>query len=300
MRLCVEAEYSDGGGKVMKSMLQMKRDKSAALASISLLLMICSQFPVAAFGDNAPQLQPEAPSADLSLAVQSALSVPSAQYSQPAQPEMARTHTLLNGSVHRSEQLPSPDHSPQSLNPALNGQAADMSGNLQAESASAASQTPYQLALQKLATKTKLSADDYRSLGIGLIGYETSRTYFHTGAKIERLYAGMPAAEAGIKLGDVVIDATVDDSNVKDPTRPVWTFSCGIAGEPFDMTVQRHGQPITFHLVRMNMEDIPDPKVRHMYEDMVKQTGWPVENAEVKPPAATISAGSIIKGLLGI
>jgi C-terminal processing protease CtpA/Prc len=203
-----------------------------------LTLLMCAQLPLAAYANGASELKSEAPSADASQASQVG----------------AQASTMLTGEVHKAD-------SSQDAN------------SLQAETASKGTGAPYALALKKLAARATLTSDDYRSLGIGVLGYEADRTYYKKEGKVTAVYPGLPAAEAGIEVGDKEIFANADDSKVVDPTRPTWAFSSGIAGQPLDITIKHHGQLRNVHLVRMNMEDIPDANLRHTYERLVQKLG---------------------------
>jgi C-terminal processing protease CtpA/Prc len=142
----------------------------------------------------------------------------------------------------------------------------------------------YSRAMKKLAAGIELNSDEYRSLNIGIIGCDTDRTYFTKLATVTSLYDGCPAKEAGIKLGDQEIqdEARTDDSGVDDETVPKWSFGCGVAGDPVDLTIKRRGKILHFHLIRMNIEDVPNLKLRHTYEQLVKLTG--VNNGDVEIP----------------
>jgi hypothetical protein len=165
-------------------------------------------------------------------------------------------------------------------------------------------------ALAKLQSHQPLTAEDFRNLEVGCIGLDTVRPYQQKKAHVERVYPGLPAALAGIKVGDVIVDsdAESDDAKVVDPSITRWSFSCGIAGETYDVTVHRHGRPITFHLIEMNMEDIPDPTYRHQIEQLVQETGYPAHDVPIAQPdfysapkpTASTSTAKFIFGLLGL
>lgn len=125
----------------------------------------------------------------------------------------------------------------------------------------------FKLAIQKLAGKEKLTSDDYRSLGIGVLGIEADRQLFSKSALITGLYRGCPAEAAGIRVGDWEV-LTNDPDSQKD-THGLTQFICGLAGKPVDITIKRHGHELHFHLVRMNIEDIPDDRLRRRYEHLV-------------------------------
>ncbi|MBU6452541.1 MAG: hypothetical protein KGS72_12220 [Cyanobacteria bacterium REEB67] len=152
----------------------------------------------------------------------------------------------------------------------------------------------YSRALKKLAAGMELSSDEYRSLNIGIIGCDTDRTFFTKLATVTSLYDGCPAKEAGIKLGDQEVqdEAKTEDADIADPTVPKWSFGCGVAGDAVELTIKRHGKILHFHLIRMNMEDVPDLKLRHTYEKLVKLTGVNTGNVEIpKAMLDTITQG---------
>jgi len=293
----------------------MTNKRNPLIPRLVLSLLLCAQLPLAARADQAPALQPETASLDAQQPKQ-----PKATDAQTTTTTTATTTTtMLNGSVHKNESSTAADINNPSQNPPQNSQTTDSSAKLQAETGSKDAAPPYALALQKLAAREKLSADDYRSLGIGVIGYETSRTYFQNEAIVTDVFPGCPAAQAGMRVSDRQIVAHVDDSKVVDPTRPVWMFSCGIAGQAVDVTVKRHHQLLNFHLVRMNMEDVPDPKLRRTYEQLVQRLGSQPGSIEIPDPDSTgstetpkrvstesieipkpVSAGSILHGLLKV
>jgi hypothetical protein len=247
---------------------------------------------MAAHADDSPVLSAEQPTAD---------SQPIAPAQQPAVPEPAAPPSsgehktvLLNGEVKKQgAQLGDSQY---------NLQANDTGANLQPETGAATATPPFKLALEKLAHNQPLTAEEYRSLNIGVIGMDSTRTFFQDEGVIDASYPGMPAYEAGIRVGDHEIFDNVDDSKVKDPTRPTWMFSCGVAGETMDVTI-RHGKDIqTYHVTEMNMEDIPDPKLRKTYEKLVQKLGSQPGSYtfDSDPRTQTPKAVSLLKLLMKI
>jgi C-terminal processing protease CtpA/Prc len=251
-----------------------------------LIVLLSAQLPLAACASTPSELKSEAPTVDTSPATL---------------PETTQTPMLLTGEVHKADSVTTQDANSNSQTFTQSVQTS--SANLQGETATKDAPPPYVLALNKLAARAKLTSDDYRSLGIGVLGYESDRTYFTKEARISIVYPGLPAAEAGIKVGDREIYQKIDDSKVTDPTRPSWMFSCGIAGQSVDITIKHHGQLRDVHLVRMNMEDIQDPNLRRTYEELVQKLGssssGTIEEADVpKPPSST--AKSLLKAVFKI
>jgi hypothetical protein len=52
-------------------------------------------------------------------------------------------------------------------------------------------------------------------------------------------------------------------------------------GVPVDVTLLRNGQQVKFTLITRNIEDIKEPKIRHMYERMVRELGHPQDGTFV-------------------
>ena len=207
------------------------------LMALSFSFSVCASTP-AAYADEMPSLQPEAASVESGIVEEK----PAAENST------TEKTTTLNGGVHKSDK-----------------------SKLEAENqdqAAAATQPGaddlYRASVQKLSKGIKLSTDEYRNLGIGILGFDMDRTFYTKVSVITRVYPGTPAADAGMKVGDKVYQSPdkIDDSKVVDPTKPVWIFSCGKAGETADYMVKRHGKEVSFHLVRMNMEDVTDDQLR--------------------------------------
>ncbi len=129
----------------------------------------------------------------------------------------------------------------------------------------------FKIAIQKLAARQALTSDDYRSLGIGIIGYESNKPFFSSSSTITDLFPGCPAAEAGIKVGDV--ETSLEDPEAQKDTHGLTMFICGLAGKPVTITIKRRGHELHFRLVRMNVEDIPDDGLRKSYERMIRRMG---------------------------
>jgi len=254
-------------------------------------VLVSCVMPLAAFAGEIPTLQAETPLIDSGRLAQALTpadraALPAEQSAGAAQPDEQATGTdqqeskhsqLLTGGVEKKHRSDANDPTQK-----LDGETSDDSANLKSESASTDQATAYKLALQKVQSGAKMTSDDYRALGVGVIGYESTRTWFQNEAVVTAVYPGLPAYEAGIRVGDKILVKNVDDSDVVDPTKPKWVFSCGIAGTGADFEVkQRDGQIHNVHLVRANMEDIPDLKLRRQYEHFVSETGAPADNVEV-------------------
>jgi C-terminal processing protease CtpA/Prc len=165
----------------------------------------------------------------------------------------------------------------------LKGGANSEQTNLGALTPASDSDAPYKLAIQKLQSGVKLSADDYRNLGIGTLGYEENRTYFQDRAEIEMVYKGSPAEAAGIQVGDVIIDSQHDDSKIDDPTVPRWAIRLAKAGTTAQVALMRHGKITMLSLTRVNIEDLPDTKMRHLWERIIDNLGHPPDGEYMIP-----------------
>jgi len=244
------------------------KHKRHLVSRLFLSVVLCLHLTASANADETPALDPETPAVD----------------TEP----IASPHTTLTGSIEKSDRSVSP-----ARNSLLNGQTSDSSVNLQDQRASTDNSTAYALAVKKLASKAKLTSEDYRNLGVGIVGLDSRQNYLKKYSRVIAVYPGCPAEKAGIKVGDMILEKHALTSKF---THTHYEFTCGIAGEPVDYTIKRDGQILNFHIIQMNIEDIPDPKTRHMCEEFVRQTGWPADHVPVHPP---VSAGSILRGLLG-
>ncbi len=138
------------------------------------------------------------------------------------------------------------------------------------------SELRFQAAAQKLQTGYKLSADEYRALGVGCAGYECHRPYFQNIAVVTAVYRDSPAARAGIKIGDKMIDTIKDNDQAKaNPGVKQIQFRLAQAGDPVEVTILRDGNPVKITLMRMNIADIKEPKYRRMWERTVRNLGYP-------------------------
>ncbi len=121
----------------------------------------------------------------------------------------------------------------------------------------------------------KMSAAAYRNLNYGVIGIVSRKLIFGSKQTVTEVYPGCPAALAGIRPGDVEVQTDDHVWNREDNQRSNWNITDGKAGTPVDVTIRRHGQLMTFHLIRMNIEDISDDRIRRMFERMLSRLGPP-------------------------
>lgn len=136
----------------------------------------------------------------------------------------------------------------------------------------------FRLAAEKLQNGYKLTADEFRALGVGCVGYESYRKYFQNIAVVTAVYRDSPAARAGIKVGDKIVDNQKDNQFAHaNPHIKQVQIRLAQAGDPIDITLLRDGKPEKVTLVRMNIEDIQESKYRKMWENTVRRLGFPKE-----------------------
>jgi hypothetical protein len=240
------------------------------LTQAVLAVTLCSQIPLASCADEAGNLVPEAATIDTTPSGTPLTSTPSSET------------TTLHGSAKKHlkpEDMTGAATATQ--NPPVDLGASDNDAKLQSE---AATSEPFKLhaqAVKKFDAGLTLSADEYRSLDAGCAGYESDRTFFQDIARVSVVYKDSPAEKAGIRKGDKIIDkpADNDDAARSDPTQPRQEVTCGRAGTPVDVTVLRNGKPETLTLIRMNIEDIQEPRYRHAWEQVLRQLGYPKEGS---------------------
>jgi PDZ domain len=151
------------------------------------------------------------------------------------------------------------------------------------------SSTP-QFAGRQLKART---ADDFRALQYGVIGMVSTK--FDVAQPIvDRVFPTCPAALAGIQPGDAVVQANGHVFTKGDGPREYWQRIGGKAGTPIDVTVLRDGQLITFHMKRMNIEDIENTQVRNRYERVLGLFGAPSgEGVQISHAPNRISRPSV-------
>ncbi|MBS1956253.1 MAG: hypothetical protein JST89_18855 [Cyanobacteria bacterium SZAS-4] len=134
----------------------------------------------------------------------------------------------------------------------------------------------YKLAVDKLSKGIKLTAEEYRSLGVGCVGMETDRTFFQNIAIISDVYRDSPADRAGLRKGDRLIDDRDNDEAAKEhPEIPRWKVTFGQAGTQSQYILLKHHKKVPITLTRMNIEDIADDNIRHEWEQIISKLGNP-------------------------
>ncbi|MBS2002046.1 MAG: PDZ domain-containing protein [Cyanobacteria bacterium SZAS LIN-5] len=119
------------------------------------------------------------------------------------------------------------------------------------------------------------TSEEYRNLNYGILGVVMVRHPFSKTERVAQVFPDCPAALAGIKPGDIVVKYADHVVDGHENQRTTWHTADGIAGTHVDYTVRRRGQLITFDLIRMNIEDIPNSSIRRMYERMLRDLGPP-------------------------
>jgi len=133
-----------------------------------------------------------------------------------------------------------------------------------------------------------MTTEDYRNVNFGVLGMVASRSMFSSKQIICVAFADCPAALAGVEPGDIEIKTDDHVWSSKDNQRSNWNISDGRAGTPVDMTVQRGKELLTFHMIRMNIEDIQNDRLRRAYERMLRRFGPPTrcdQVSEIRPTA---------------
>lgn len=138
------------------------------------------------------------------------------------------------------------------------------------------SDNKFQVALTKLKSGAKMTSADYRDLQIGITGCNTLRLTGRHIAQVEDIVPGSPAEKAGLQIGDI---EPLRDEQVFTDTTPTWQWNFARAGTTVDLPILRNGEITHFNLVRMNIEDIPDAKLRQQYENMARRLGTSEEGS---------------------
>jgi C-terminal processing protease CtpA/Prc len=127
--------------------------------------------------------------------------------------------------------------------------------------------------------KPKMSSEEFRKLEYGVVGME-STVIGASRAEVVKVEPWGPAAKGGVLPGDVVVQAADHIFKPGEGQREIWHAFAGKAGTPVDLTVLRDASLLTFHLIRMNIEDIPDTNRRLMYEMLLSHFGPPNPEAD--------------------
>jgi C-terminal processing protease CtpA/Prc len=120
-----------------------------------------------------------------------------------------------------------------------------------------------------------MSSEQFRQLNYGVLGIDSVQDGVTAGSVVRTLYPGCPAESSGMRVGDRMIKLNDYTMRLGDGQKVMWHLMDGKADTPCDVTVNRNGELLTFHLVRMNMEDIPDFRTRFMFEMLLSAYGPP-------------------------
>ena len=121
--------------------------------------------------------------------------------------------------------------------------------------------------------RAKLSTEDYRKMQYGVVGMVSRMT--DGPPVVINVFPTCPAVKAGIRPGDMVVKVGNRVLRASQGQYIFWKTVAGKADTPVDVTVLRDGNLIPFHMIRMNIEDIEDVKIRRDYERMLSIMGPP-------------------------
>ncbi|MBS1956074.1 MAG: PDZ domain-containing protein [Cyanobacteria bacterium SZAS-4] len=119
------------------------------------------------------------------------------------------------------------------------------------------------------------TTDDYRNLNYGILGIVMVRFPFSRAERITQLFPDCPAVQAGLRPGDIVVKIADHVLSGHETQKTTWHTADGVAGTHVEYTVKRHGELLTFDMIRMNIEDIQNDQIRRMYERMLRELGPP-------------------------
>jgi hypothetical protein len=136
--------------------------------------------------------------------------------------------------------------------------------------------------------RPKLSSEEYRKMEYGVIGLEAVMPLNGSGLAVNGVFPTCPCANAGIRPGDLVVKANNYVFQPGDGQRVLWKMVGGKADTPVDVTVLRNAELITFHLMRMNIEDIKDDGIRETFEALLSALGPPDAGTSSAPAGANI------------
>jgi C-terminal processing protease CtpA/Prc len=239
-----------------------KRSLIAAIPTSISLVALCLLLPSATQAADRGGLVSESASLDMA----------SAEDAQSPTPT-SNTTTLYGSVRKRQAKLEATDAAGASLN------ATENDAQLQSEKAKDDAQRIFALAIKKLAAGEELSSEEYRSLGVGCVGFESTRTLFKEIGRITAVYRDFPAQQAGIRKGDRIISDSTDEEAKANPQQPRYQVTFAQAGTSAQINILRHGHPVTYTLTRMNVEDIQEPEIRQRWEDIIRRLGFPKEGA---------------------
>ncbi len=249
-----------------------KSSSIAAQAAIASLALILTTLPAGA--DNLPAAT-EQPNTTVTLQA-IAPNTAREDNSSPTPANMpsttsttSTTNSALQGGILLEESAAAPDSSnPMASSTAVSEQA------LAGQQPSLDSATLPRRSLFGFSSKP-WTTEQYRKLDYGVLGIVAQKNVFSRFYTITEVLPGCPAALAGLQRGDIEISANGHVFTAQDDQRSYWRTVAGKAGTPVDIVVRRNGELINFHLVRMNIEDIENDRVRRLFERMLSSLGPP-------------------------
>jgi hypothetical protein len=116
---------------------------------------------------------------------------------------------------------------------------------------------------------TRLTTEQYRDMKYGVIGIMVQQSFTEHLPVIIDLLPECPAMLAGLQKGDELVEANGHQFEPGEGQLEFMHVIGGEAGTNVDVTVNREGKKIQYHLVRMNVEDIADDQIRLRYENIL-------------------------------
>jgi len=116
---------------------------------------------------------------------------------------------------------------------------------------------------------TRLTTQQYREMKYGVIGIMVQQSLTEHLPVIIDLLPECPAILAGLQKGDELVEANGHQFEPGEGQLEFMRVIGGEAGTNVDLTVNRDGKKVQYHLVRMNVEDIADDHVRLRYENIL-------------------------------
>ena len=130
-----------------------------------------------------------------------------------------------------------------------------------------------------------MTAEEYRRLEYGIIGFNAELRFNVSGPVVTNVFPSCPAANAGIKPGDILVSAGDHTFQVGDGQEVLWRVVGGKADTAVAISVLRDGVIRSFPLIRMNIEDIKDDRIRAYYENLLGRFGAPGEHTAASDAA---------------
>jgi C-terminal processing protease CtpA/Prc len=120
-----------------------------------------------------------------------------------------------------------------------------------------------------------MTPEEYRQMEYGVLGVAVTKWEGGTMCTVRQVLPDCPAEIAGIRPGDIIVQANKHVFTADDDQKVYWRMIAGKAGTPVDIFIKRDGEPLTFHLTRMNIEDIKNDNIRRLFEMKLSLIGPP-------------------------